>query len=160
MDQNKILWNLMAKKLAGESTETELSELNRILQSNPDAEYYLRVLEKWWLMTETQGPASGKAFEQFMEKMESVRNQHKPAPKGLLPGRNLYKGKMADSLKGFRIAGGFILLMLVLAIVGFLTLKSEAGEFTRSKDAQKEMIDNKPAARLMPVTAAGILFPL
>lgn len=160
MDQNKRLWNLMAKKLAGESTASELLELERILQSNPDAEYYLRVLEKWWLMTETQGPASGKAFEQFMERMESERNQHKPAPKGLLPGRNLYKGKTKGSMKGFKIAGGFILLMLVLAILGIITLKSEAGEFTKLKDDQKETIDNKPSARLMPVTAAGILFPL
>lgn len=160
MDQNKRLWSLMAKKLAGESTESELLELERILQVNPDAEYYLRVLEKWWLMTETQGPASGKAFEHLMERMESKSNQHKPAAKRLLPGRILYKGKMADSRKGFKIAGGFILLMLVLAILGIITLGSEAGEFTKSKHRQKETIDNKPSSRLMPVTAAGILFPL
>ena len=74
MEQDKRLWNLMAKKLAGESTETELNELNGILQTNPDAGYYMQMLTEWWRLNEMYGPASGAAFEMVLGKFEKEYN--------------------------------------------------------------------------------------
>lgn len=50
-DQNRI-WRLMGKKLAGEASEEELLELEKIIRDNPDLVYQLQIFSDYWKATQ------------------------------------------------------------------------------------------------------------
>ena len=70
MVDEKRIWQLMAKKLSGESTQEELAELETILKWNPEAGNYMDVLSNWWRMAEKMGPVSGLAFDSLLKRLE------------------------------------------------------------------------------------------
>lgn len=43
-----LIWNLMARKFSGESSEQELLELDKLLQQNPDENYSMELLQDIW----------------------------------------------------------------------------------------------------------------
>jgi transmembrane sensor len=72
MDNNHI-WNLIAKKLAGEATAGDLKELESALRIDPDLHYSLEALHDMWQKKSHQEPErSGIAFQKHMERMQSM----------------------------------------------------------------------------------------
>ena len=49
------LWTLMAKKLAGETSQDELIELEGLVQKVPNAHYVIEILTFWWEISEKSG---------------------------------------------------------------------------------------------------------
>jgi transmembrane sensor len=69
MDNDRI-WNLMAKKLAGEASPAEIRELENQLRLNPDLHYSLEAFQDMWKKkTRPEPELADEAFRRHMERM-------------------------------------------------------------------------------------------
>jgi transmembrane sensor len=70
---NDHIWNLIAKKLAGEASSGELKELETILRRDPDLHYSLEALHDMWKKkSQQQEPEQAEiAFKKHMDRMYS-----------------------------------------------------------------------------------------
>ena len=69
---NDHIWNLIAKKLAGEASSGELKELETILRRDPDLHYSLEALHDMWKKKSEQKPELSEiAFQKHMDRMFS-----------------------------------------------------------------------------------------
>ena len=72
MDNDRI-WNLIAKKLAGEASSDELKELGNMLRMDPDLHYSLEALHDMWNKQPEQDPGQAKtAFEKHLARMHAL----------------------------------------------------------------------------------------
>ncbi|HET6256304.1 MAG TPA: FecR family protein [Puia sp.] len=72
MDQDKI-WTLLAKKLSGEATASELTELEAVLRANPNLHYSLQPLIDLWQTDTSPDKAIGKqAFDRHLQRMDDL----------------------------------------------------------------------------------------
>lgn len=72
MDNDRI-WNLIAKKLAGEASAGELKELESALRMNPALHYSLEALMDMWKKNSEQEPGHAEvAFQKHLERMHSL----------------------------------------------------------------------------------------
>ena len=89
MKEQERIWILMARKLAGEATPEELTELARYQQEHPDKTYSLQVLADLWRSQNTsdQQQAADEAFSRHLTRM-ALRDATRPeSPDGSeLPG--------------------------------------------------------------------------
>ncbi|HEV2479099.1 MAG TPA: FecR domain-containing protein [Puia sp.] len=79
-EQKDYTWNLVAKVLAGEATESELGELEQLLRSNPDLHYPLQIITSLW---QTGGPEEQKkaeeAFARHLDRMGALSLEFEPS---------------------------------------------------------------------------------
>ena len=76
------LWTLMAKKLAGETSQDELIELEVLVQRVPDAHYVIEILTFWWEISERSGKeqaeqAVADLLSQLEKENEMLRSSKK-----------------------------------------------------------------------------------
>ena len=70
---NDCIWNLIAKKLAGEASPGELKELETALRLDPDLHYSLEALQDMWKkQSEEEAAQSEMAFQKHMDRMRSL----------------------------------------------------------------------------------------
>ena len=113
MDDDCI-WNLIAKKLAGEASAADLKELESALRLNPDLHYSLEAMQDMWKKDsepETGHPET--AFQNLMERMQSLSVDMGNPP------RESYRDEFPDMPDRFQkvkilsvVALGFLLLFL------------------------------------------------
>jgi len=48
MNNQDDIWRLVSKKIAGEASEKELYELQKLLQKNPDVQYFMEIITDQW----------------------------------------------------------------------------------------------------------------
>src|SRR5437764_7555776 len=71
--ENDRIWNLIAKKLAGEASASELKELETALRLDPDLHYSLEALQDMWnKQTELESAKPEVAFQRHMDRMRSL----------------------------------------------------------------------------------------
>ncbi len=69
---NDHIWNLIAKKLAGEASPGDLKELETILRKDPELHYSLEALHDMWKKKSQQEPEQSEiAFQKHMDRMDS-----------------------------------------------------------------------------------------
>jgi transmembrane sensor len=67
---NERVWNLIAKKLAGEASSGDLKELESSLRLDPDLHYSLEALYDMWKNKSSQEPEQAEmAFQKHMDRM-------------------------------------------------------------------------------------------
>lgn len=72
MDNDRI-WNLVAKKLAGEASASDLNELESALRHNPELHYSLEAMDEMWKNhPDTMPEQSEAAFKKHMDRMYSL----------------------------------------------------------------------------------------
>jgi transmembrane sensor len=70
---NDHIWNLIAKKLAGEASAGDLKELESALRLDPDLHYSLEALHDMWQKKSRQEPEQADiAFQKHMDRMYSA----------------------------------------------------------------------------------------
>jgi transmembrane sensor len=120
MDNDRI-WNLIAKKLAGEASSGELKELESALRLDPDLHYSLEALQDMWKKkSEVEAAQSEIAFQRHMERMHALGvDMGKPQA-------DLYADEFPDSPSRFQkrkmiafLSAGFILLFLGYYFLNF-----------------------------------------
>jgi transmembrane sensor len=72
MSQDYV-WNLIAKKLSGESTEEELRELEKMLRDNPDLHYPVQtIIDLWQSEVQFDQHEAHEAFNKHVERMRGM----------------------------------------------------------------------------------------
>jgi transmembrane sensor len=72
MDQENI-WSLLAKKLSGEATASELTELEQLLRANPEVHYSVQpLIDLWRTDNGPDNTAGHQAFDRHVQRMEDL----------------------------------------------------------------------------------------
>lgn len=72
MEQDNI-WSLLAKKLSGEATTAELTELEQLLRTNPELHYSVQpLMDLWQSVNPPDNTAGREAFERHIRRMEAL----------------------------------------------------------------------------------------
>src|SRR5690349_10603687 len=75
---NETPWMLIARKLAGEASQDEVTELERLRRENPHINYYIDILSAWWQLAERQGKdEAAKAIERLLNKLDHSQQKGK-----------------------------------------------------------------------------------
>jgi ferric-dicitrate binding protein FerR (iron transport regulator) len=112
--ENDRIWNLIAKKLAGEASSGELKELESALRLDPDLHYSLEALQDMWKkQSEEEAAQSEIAFQRHIERMRSLGmdmgNTSAEVPLDEFPDSpNRYQKRKMIAI----LSAGFILLFL------------------------------------------------
>jgi ferric-dicitrate binding protein FerR (iron transport regulator) len=110
MDKEEI-WNLIAKKLAGEASPEELLELGKALRLDPDLHYSLEALQDMWISNPVHEHELAEiAFEKHLKRMRALAVDPEPQ----VSNRRISKNKVL----AFSFFG---LLMITLGIYLFRT---------------------------------------
>ena len=77
------LWTLMAKKLAGETSQDELIELEGLVQTTPNAHYVIEIVTFWWQISEKSGKEQAEqAVADLLSQLEKENEMFHPNKKG------------------------------------------------------------------------------
>jgi len=112
---NDHIWNLIAKKLAGEASASDLKELESALRLNPDLHYSLEALHDMWKKKSQQEPEQSEiAFQKHMERMHSMGVDMGSKEKSLSPDIYPYTTPRFMNWKSLAyIIAGFFLITVV-----------------------------------------------
>jgi ferric-dicitrate binding protein FerR (iron transport regulator) len=70
---NKIMWNLLAKKLSGEASPEEIRELERLLKHNPELHYPMQTINDLWKsLPKPNREGAETAFGRHQERMKDL----------------------------------------------------------------------------------------
>ncbi|GGB11644.1 FecR family protein [Puia dinghuensis] len=107
-------WNLIAKKLAGEATSTELKELEDLLRNNPELHYPVQTIADLW---QHASPADQKqaeeAFDRHLDRIGRLNIEYIPAPTDE-PGQ---KPALRRRRKALLLAPALLLLAGIIILV-------------------------------------------
>jgi ferric-dicitrate binding protein FerR (iron transport regulator) len=82
-EQKEYVWNLVARKLAGEATADELRELEKLLRNNPELHYPLQTITDLWKQvgsnTAREIEQAEKAFSAHLNRMTDLKMDLSPA---------------------------------------------------------------------------------
>ena len=68
---NERLWTLIARTLAGEASQDEVNELEKLRKENHHINYYIEIVSAWWNLAEREGKDEAEqAFERLLKKLE------------------------------------------------------------------------------------------
>ena len=81
-EQKEYIWNLVARKLAGEATSEDLQELENLLRDNPDLHYPLQTITDLWKhsspKTHQQVEEAEKVFSAHLNRMADLKVNFSP----------------------------------------------------------------------------------
>lgn len=84
------LWTLMAKKLAGETSQDELIELEGLVQKVPNAHYIIDILALWWQLSEKSGKEQAEqAVADLLSQLEKENEMFRSSKKGRIDNLSL-----------------------------------------------------------------------
>ncbi|HUB60196.1 MAG TPA: FecR domain-containing protein [Puia sp.] len=70
-EDKQVIWNLIAKKLAGEASPEEIRELERLLKNDPELHYPMQTISDMWNSTvNPDKEAAEAAFSRHLERMQ------------------------------------------------------------------------------------------
>ncbi|HEX6180868.1 MAG TPA: hypothetical protein VFZ47_06445, partial [Chitinophagaceae bacterium] len=64
--QKDRVWYLVSKKLTGEATAAEFTELEEILRQHPEMHYALQHIHDLWKLNPPAAPEAEEAFEKHL----------------------------------------------------------------------------------------------
>jgi transmembrane sensor len=144
---NDLIWNLIAKKLAGEASLGELKELETILRRDPDLHYSLEALHDMWKKkSQQQEPEQAEiAFQKHMDRMYS---------KGIDMGtmeNNLSIDEFSDSPRRFMNwkTLAFILSGFFLITLGYYFYSGQNQAYTTQKPVWEVVTRNGSKTNLL-----------
>jgi transmembrane sensor len=115
MDNNHI-WNLIAKKLAGEATSGDLKELESALRLDPDLHYSLEALHDMWKKKSRHEPEQADiAFQKHLDRMHTMGVDMGSRDKGMSLDEYPYPTHRFMNWKTL----AFIITVFFLVTVGF-----------------------------------------
>jgi ferric-dicitrate binding protein FerR (iron transport regulator) len=145
---NERIWNIMAKKLAGEATPEELLELEKLLKTDPDLHYSFQAIHDLWVSRPAQDPGPAeKAFEKHLEKLQAAGSDYfrEEAPPVETAGK---KYRSALRWTGAIFAGLVLLAGLIYRISG-PQHPGPVAETTKEKKPSEVVTQNGTRTKLL-----------
>jgi transmembrane sensor len=136
----EIIWNLIAKKLSGEASETELKELEKLLRDNPDLHYPVQtIIDLWKSDARFDREEAHEAFRRHVERMGGLKVDY----------RNELQDDNSETIQ--KMAKRIVLwpaIMVVLVIGGLFFLF----RFTGSGSPVTQNITKEPEKTISQIT--------
>jgi transmembrane sensor len=139
------IWNLMAKKLSGEATTSELTELEKLLRANPDLHYSVQpLIDLWQARTDPDESAGPEAFERHLQRMEELGIDFASAT-GYETGQPAAAKRRT---RRYLLTAGVLILLVALTTIATL------GRFSPKSTSQPSLIakTKAPAAILSEIS--------
>jgi transmembrane sensor len=77
----EYIWNLIAKKLSGEATDSELQELEKLLRENPDLHYPVQtIMDLWMSKLKFDQHEAHEAFNRHISRMKDLKIDYRHQP--------------------------------------------------------------------------------
>jgi transmembrane sensor len=112
------LWQLVSKKLSGEATAEELTELEELLRLHPEMHYALQHIQDLWQMQPNPAPEAGDAFLRHLEKMNAKGIDVSPWTQDPTPNVSSLPQPRKRSISRYLVAGlSFAAVIIVLILV-------------------------------------------
>jgi transmembrane sensor len=116
----EYIWNLIAKKIAGEASPEELSELEGLLKSNPDLHYPLQIIDDLWkhnrhFIRQTAEDAFTTHVARMSEMNVDFKHEKTPEKESNFPG-DLPANKNKKSFTGIFLGISAVLVIAVIAM--------------------------------------------
>jgi transmembrane sensor len=116
------LWQLVSKKLSGEATAGELTELEELLRLHPEMHYAIQHIQDLWQLQPKPAPETEDAFRRHLEKMNAsgidvsawTQNPSTPNIPPSLPPTRKRPMVVRYMLAGLSFAAIVIVLIMVL----------------------------------------------
>lgn len=128
--RHEIIWSLLAKKLSGEATDPELTELEQLLRANPELHYSAQPLMDLWQASKLMDQAAGQqAFERHLQRMEDLGIEFTPSAaeadsRQATRKRKIFRSAVALALVALVILGGRALFTTGISTAQELTSSS------------------------------------
>ncbi|HTE24257.1 FecR family protein [Flavitalea sp.] len=140
-NEEKRMWELAGKKIAGEATTTELNELNAMLEKFPEALYSLEIISHYWTSSEkkTEYTEREAALEKHMlriQKEQLAAEVWQQSEDRATPVLKLRKPAL------YAIAAS---VLLVIAISAFWNLQSKSNQSPVATASNKTLAASKGA---------------
>jgi hypothetical protein len=74
MKEDDRLWRLIGRRLAGELTRKESSELEELSRKNSNAQYYIEILTAWWRIAEQAGKEKAEKIVETVFRQVEKKN--------------------------------------------------------------------------------------
>jgi ferric-dicitrate binding protein FerR (iron transport regulator) len=108
------IWNLIARKLAGEASPEELLELEKALRLDPDLYYSLEAMHDMWVSNPVpENELAEKAFDKHMERMRALAVDQE------MPGIEPSTEELPDSRRRISKTRLFTISALSLILIAF-----------------------------------------
>ncbi len=115
--RHEIIWSLLAKKLSGEATDSELTELEQLLRSDPELHYSVQPLMDLWQAKGNPDPSTGRqAFERHLRRMEDLGIEF--APVEAAADTDAGRGRERKMLRIGAFAAAFIAFIAFVVFAG------------------------------------------
>ncbi len=113
------IWNLIARKLAGEASADELLELEKALRLNPDLHYSLEAMQDMWISNPLPENELGeKAFAKHLERMRGLGAGLESAYIEPYPDEHPFSDRRISKIK-LSILSALSLMLIILGIYLF-----------------------------------------
>ncbi|MBS1917827.1 MAG: FecR family protein [Bacteroidetes bacterium] len=143
--EQEWIWNLIAKKLSGESTQEELQELEVFLRSNPDLHYSMQTIIDLWNSEYESGPGHENTHQAFTKHIERMKKSGIDFPSGTEHNYPTYSSAYSEISSNSRRKSNILLALgsvVVFAGILFLGLKifGSNNQVKQSADPEKNTI--------------------
>jgi ferric-dicitrate binding protein FerR (iron transport regulator) len=112
-EDKKAIWNLIAKKLAGEASPEEVVELERLLRNNPELHYPMQTISDMW--NSSAKPDRNEAERAFGRHLDRMKQWHGDFPEPAVDQQEPVIGR-----RGRRGRRGLILAVSLTILAGVL----------------------------------------
>jgi transmembrane sensor len=112
--EQEYVWNLIGKKISGESSEGEMNELENLLRSNPELHYPMQTIIDLWNPAPIQNQEEvAKAYSRHLDRMREQNIDFGP-PVYPFP---YFPDKKSKNHRKIKFAGLALLILLLIAFV-------------------------------------------
>src|ERR1044072_416056 len=113
--EQKRLWELTGKKIAGEANQEELEELNRLLEKFPETLYSIGLLDQYWRSSKENAESVQRetALEKHLLRMREEAGKNETGKNISAPLFSIFRKKLTRYQLLGSIAGVFMLGFLI-----------------------------------------------
>src|SRR5690349_10365080 len=120
MFRNDRIWKLVARKLSGEASEAELTEMDELLKSDPQLQFRLEMFYKLWHAAppkDTDPASAARLIEKIKEDRPALR-QAMPASREPLKRNFMFRNYLKSSWRNMVRNKSFSLINITGLSVG------------------------------------------
>jgi ferric-dicitrate binding protein FerR (iron transport regulator) len=143
MDHNRF-WDLLAKKLSGETSEEELQELESFMKAYPELTYAAQHITDLWKLKQPENKAAAeKAFQKHITK---IKEQPKSFPPSETMAAENESAPFFHARKNRKVVGLVVMAILVFT-AGLFVWNASTESVISKRDKQTAEIYTRPGTR-------------
>jgi len=118
--EKDYIWNLIAKKLSGEASPEELTELEEIFRKNPDLHYSMQsIMGLWYPKPHFEKEKTNDAYNRHIERMKNLKVDFQSQPLEGISTDNRKGSKKEINFPRLALSAGLLLAIFLIVLKFF-----------------------------------------